>query len=321
MLKTPDTNQRQQSPVVAVEPVLWRLRLSRSLMLIVGAAWLGIIGIDIIVSLLDKHSALPVGYLIFMVAYLIFMLPYMAWITRFWKRLEQRRQAAARGDPNLLAADQPHPDAHALSIPTVVGQPSPVAQTSSTPGALPLPTTIRQRFNRIVVLFFGAAVLLSAVSAVVATLILSAAHHQSLSLPAIIIIAAIILFLYVVLFGIILAVIYARVRQQLTVTETGLIMPGFGQVHSVSWREARLFAIDGVPGAKRYPHPALFELSSANDVVRWSWLRHSNSKLIYFARPMLPQEEYDRQMRALLSLIAARTGLPLYDLRDKPAHS
>jgi hypothetical protein len=27
-------------------------------------------------------------------------------------------------------------------------------------------------------------------------------------------------------------------------------------------------------------------------------------------------EEYDRQMEALLSLIAAKTGLPLYDLRE-----
>ena len=31
--------------------------------------------------------------------------------------------------------------------------------------------------------------------------------------------------------------------------------------------------------------------------------------------PMVPFEEYDRQMERFLSLIAARTGLPLYDLR------
>lgn len=321
MLKTPYTNQRQESTVVAVDPTLQRMRSSRLLVLIAGVLGLAIICIGVIAPLLDKHSTFPTGYLIFMAIYFIAMSLYVTWMTRFWKRLEQRRQAAARGDPNLLAADQPRPDANALSVPTVIGQPSTRDQISSAPGPLSLPTTIRQRLSRTVVLFFGAAVLLAAVSAVVATLILSALlpPHVFLSLTAIIIIAVILLFLFVVLFGIILAVIYAKVRQQLTVTETGLIMPGFGQVHSVSWREARLFAIDGVVGAKRYPHPALFELSSASDVVRWTWLRRSNGKLIFFARPMLPEEEYNQQMRALLSLIAARTGLPLYDLRDKPA--
>jgi hypothetical protein len=53
----------------------------------------------------------------------------------------------------------------------------------------------------------------------------------------------------------------------------------------------------------------------------WSWIRHSNLRVLFLARPALSKEEYDRQMQALLSLIVARTGLPLYDLRDKPARS
>ena len=30
---------------------------------------------------------------------------------------------------------------------------------------------------------------------------------------------------------------------------------------------------------------------------------------------MIPYDEYNRQLQALLSLVAAKTGLPLYDLR------
>jgi len=36
---------------------------------------------------------------------------------------------------------------------------------------------------------------------------------------------------------------------------------------------------------------------------------------MFFAKPTISSEEYDKQMQALLSLIAGRTGLPLYDLR------
>ncbi len=41
----------------------------------------------------------------------------------------------------------------------------------------------------------------------------------------------------------------------------------------------------------------------------------SNSRTLFLLRPVLPPEEYQRQVQSLLSLIVARTGLPLYDLR------
>src|SRR5262249_36848797 len=65
----------------------------------------------------------------------------------------------------------------------------------------------------------------------------------------------------------------------------------------------------------KYPHPIVYELSSAHDVVRWAWMRQNNRRVIFFAQPTVSAEEYERQMQALLSLIAAKTGLPLYDLR------
>lgn len=39
--------------------------------------------------------------------------------------------------------------------------------------------------------------------------------------------------------------------------------------------------------------------------------------LLYFANSRVDTEEYERQMRSALSIIAAKTGLPLYDLRKE----
>lgn len=110
--------------------------------------------------------------------------------------------------------------------------------------------------------------------------------------------------------------LYVGAREQITVTERGLIKVGLlRKVHSVSWEEAQLFAIDGVSGSMKYPHPIVYELSSMHDVVRWVWMRRSNRRVIFISQPTVSVEEYKRQMQALLSLIAARTGLSLYDLR------
>lgn len=303
MLRAPYTNRRQQaSTAVKVDPTVQILRTSRLVMLFAGAVWLAMVCIGAVLSLLFKQypPSSVVAEFIFWSVYFVFMLPYQIWLGCLWKRLEQRRQAAARGDMSWLVADQPYPDAFALS----------------------LPVTIKQRVSRSVLLLFGVALLVAVVVIIALLLIFSSQllpfHH--LSITALIVIAAIVFFIVIVCFSVFWGIIYAKARQQLTVTESGLIVVGFGQVHSVSWGEARLFAIDGIPGARRYPHPALFELSSANDIVRWNWWRRSSLKLVFAAQPMLPQEEYDQQMRALLSLIAARTSLPLHDLREKPAH-
>ena len=70
-------------------------------------------------------------------------------------------------------------------------------------------------------------------------------------------------------------------------------MLSFRRVHSVSWQEAKLFAIDGIFGARRYPHPTIFELSGTNDIVRWTWMRHSNLRVLFYAQPVLSEEDYN----------------------------
>ena len=80
----------------------------------------------------------------------------------------------------------------------------------------------------------------------------------------------------------------------------------------LSWSDARLFAIrSSQPGtpATRY------ELSSPTRVVAFGRARRSRWWALY--RPVIPWEDYDFQMDALLDVIAAKTGLPLYDVRSE----
>ena len=322
MLKTAYPDQQQVPNIVKVEPMLKRLRFWRLVMLIGGGLWfLGFAG-DMIVSLVDKNSHFPGSFLpfygIFFFAYIVYMLFFSTRLVKFWERLERRRQMAAGGDQKLLASEQPRPDANALPLPTVLGQPSPVTSASS------LPTTFVQRPNWTIFLaIFGVVFLTMIIFAVVIilffpTLFPPLPHHRALPSAFVFIAVAVLVVLILLFCGTLFGVLYFKARQHLTVTEHGLIMFGFRKVHSVSWQEAKLFAIDGIFGARRYPHPSVFELSSADDIVRWTWMRRSNLRVVFYAQPILSAEDYNRQMQSLLSFIAARTGLPLYDLRDKP---
>jgi hypothetical protein len=74
----------------------------------------------------------------------------------------------------------------------------------------------------------------------------------------------------------------------------------------------RLFAIRG--RGKQGTPATRYELATERWAVEWRRLRHV--RWYSFEQPEFPFDEYDRQMEALLSLLAAKTGLPLYDLRD-----
>ncbi len=102
-------------------------------------------------------------------------------------------------------------------------------------------------------------------------------------------------------------------RPQITVTEGGLIS-NTGMKIIMPWYEARLFAMYGTFGKQKSGAAITYELSSARAIVRWTWiLRRTLSPGL---EPVIPHDEYNRQMQALLSCVVARTGLPLYDLRE-----
>jgi hypothetical protein len=305
MITTNSTAQQTDSNIVKVDPLFMRMRRLRKLMIasiitmVVGMLF---IAASFLVTHLSGGPVVVQPLMIVAYALIGISMPFSIIntlrIERFWKRLEQRRQAAAQGEQSLLAAEQPVPNASALQ----------------------LPLTIEQRPNWFGLLFMPAIMIITMLIIFVPILIflphlIVLPHHRPIPPIVMYIALAVPIVFILVLCGVLFGRFYYKARQQLTVTETGLIKPGFRKVQSISWREARLFAINGIYGAKKYQYPAVYELSSANEVIRWEWIR-STRRIIFFARPAVPQEEYDRQMQALLSLIAARTGLPLYDLRE-----
>lgn len=300
--------QHQGQSLVKVDPLVARFKRIRKWMIIsiivAATGWILII----VAMVLAGRAKSPLSGLMPLYAFIL-LCTLASWPLnifntlrqeRFWKRLEARRQAAAGGDQSLLATQQPVPNAYALQ----------------------LPLTIQQRPNWLTLLLVpGFIIVLMAMAVPLMYIFLPQVvvlpHHRQLPQLWIGITIGFTALLMLILCAILFGVLYGRVRQQLTITEHGLIKPGFRKAHSLSWKEARLFAIDGLLGTKNYQYPIMYELSSANDIVRWGWMHQSNRKVLFFAKPTIPAEDYNRQMEAVLSLIAGRTGLPLYDLRDK----
>ncbi len=81
----------------------------------------------------------------------------------------------------------------------------------------------------------------------------------------------------------------------------------------MAWHEARLFACYPRSDLWHTRVSMVYELSSATDVVSWSWVQRrvplSNQPL-----PLVSLAEHHAQVQALCDLVVARTGLPLYDL-------
>jgi protein-S-isoprenylcysteine O-methyltransferase Ste14 len=222
-------------------------------------------------------------------------------ISKYWKQLEQHRQAAARGDQRLLADEQPVADGHVYT----------------------LPFTIRQSPRKASFMLMSGTTFLSSIIGIslailFLTHIVPLPHHTDWP-PTLVFSVIGVLSLFGLVATIAFAILmYTRVRQQITLTENGLMQVGLSRkVRSIPWSEARLFAILGIYGAKKYPSPALFELSSGNEIIRWNWIRRNSMRVLYFANSRVDTAEYERQMNGALSIIAAKTGLPLYDLRKE----
>lgn len=225
-------------------------------------------------------------------------------VVRVWKRFDQKRQAAAQGDASLLADEQPVPDAQAVS----------------------LPLTIRMRSNRRLMVTMTVTLFLLLILPFIGGLVfgLFASGPDSINTalmdmgPFLIILGAWTLVVLLIV-GIMYAVLYTKAREQVTLTDYGIMVSGLTpRPQSISWSEARLFTIVNPYNFKRLKdrQPLVLEVASEHDLVRWTWLRPKSFRS-GFAIPVLPPEEYEQQMRNVLSVIAAKTGLPLYDLRKK----
>lgn len=99
-------------------------------------------------------------------------------------------------------------------------------------------------------------------------------------------------------------------HQTIRITEAGLTARSI-ESRTIAWDKACVFAL--VEGGKRPGSTAIYILSSGRNSVRWSY--RPRTRWYSVTTPTTSDEEYRRQMNALLSYIATRTGLPLLDLR------
>lgn len=208
------------------------------------------------------------------------------WSLRQLKQEERRRQAAAApASSGTLATVQPPPNATALPLPaTITLRPGWAATLVASLLLLP--------FVAATIAFFP--ILIWSTAPLLPTLGVS----LLLGVP-------------------VLTLLWLSMDQRIEVSEAGLTLVSWSGRERIPWQEVRLFAI--APGIKPTKPPSRFELASPTVMVRWDQAIREGRPLL-FQRLFGPSQEAVYQRELLLSLIAGRTGLPLYDLRQPTGH-
>jgi hypothetical protein len=83
---------------------------------------------------------------------------------------------------------------------------------------------------------------------------------------------------------------------------------------TIKWRDVRIFARVGA--YRRDPRLAYYELVDDKQSLTFAVALKPPSRFALL-RPATSFEEYERQTQQLLAMIAAKTGLPLVDLRSR----
>jgi membrane protein implicated in regulation of membrane protease activity len=196
-------------------------------------------------------------------------------------RHNQQRQAAARGEGNAKPID--------------------LTRFAHGDSRLALPVTLKQHLawrSGLLWIIFG--VVFGIIELCFGCAFLAVRGDPQAATPALLL--AVQGILVGMLVGILLLMALAA-RQRIDVTEEGLRVRRSGFGRRIRWTDARLFALVGVNSV---------ELAGARGIVRFSRLESAD-----LVKPTIPFSEYTRQMDLLVSLVNERTGLPLYDLREK----
>jgi hypothetical protein len=285
----------EERNVIQANPILATLRTTRFVWFFILACLFALIVVSFLLEAIfgggQHFSASPLLFPFPLLVVNAFNLAINIAQGRYWEAIEQRRFAAVQGDRALLAAEQPTANAAAVRLPLTITLGYSKAFVLWTMGGVVL-----------MALLFAGVISLSNIGPLFLT------SHRLLLFLVIFSILAVngLAFLFVIVFS-------GLGRQQIEVTEHGLYTRYAGRTGRVMWEEARLFALYCTFRAQKSGAVLAYELSSPRDIVRWTWVQRKTYSL--GLKPTLPLDEYNRQMQVLLSLIAARTGLPLYDLR------
>ncbi len=267
-------------------PLLETYRVALLVMGIMTALALLLTVLTVIVILVGGHATHAVNAFTIDLPVLVLALASLSLQYRYLKRIERRRLAAAEGDHALLAEEQPTPDAAALALPAAFKMSMSTAQIVFMAALVELVIVLFSVYGWFII--DGIPFWLFLTGGTVLVLILA-------------------------------LLVFVTSRQVLEVTEVGLRLrasraSGFRGM--VRWNEAHLFAVYNVPGALRSGAVLTYELSSASSIVRWTRILRPNSFGLHMD-PGMPLAEHNQAMKALCQLIAAQTGLPLYDLRKE----
>lgn len=105
-------------------------------------------------------------------------------------------------------------------------------------------------------------------------------------------------------------------RQLIEVSKTGITTAAFGMKRNqIAWQDVLLFTASAnsttpTPDVRKHP---VYELVSAQTIVRWQWQRPLIAQLLK-TDPHMSRDEYNRWMEHLHGYIVARTNLPLLNL-------
>jgi hypothetical protein len=276
---------------IKANPLLKMLRTTRFLYIFTAIIWLVLFLFLALISILAPR---PSGYPIlpfsaFIVVTNIFNFAMNIAQERYWKRIEQRRFAIIQGDQTALAVEQPR-----LNV-----------------ASMRLPLTIRLRYTKKFLLLLIAIIVLVSLFVAGTFSWIGSWFFTSNAL----LFFLVMFFLSATLFIVIIFIVLFpnSSRQQIEVTESRITAHYGGKVATVRWEEARLLTMYNTFGAQKSGAAITYELSSARDIARWTWVRRRT--YLPGREPTVPLDKHNRQMQELLTVVQAKTGLPLYDLR------
>lgn len=290
MFATPEPPHR----LIAPQPRL-ALHMSARMLFLLGAIPLFLVAfaafIFEIINAITTGLVIISWYILLLPCFWLFNIVFYSMLIRYWKYIEPYRFAAVLGNDRLLADEQPQPDSDALPMPVTI-RISPI---------------VERRF------FLGYLLLLTFLITGFISLVSILSLFVSLPWLWVLLIVICVDILFVSL-----AFLTTRIRRSIEVSQDGIRFQASSRGYIfMIWHEARLFACYPEPGPWRNSPTMVYELSSASHVLCWTWTQRK-SLFGGLGREYSSFEEYTAQMKALCSLVIAKTGLQLYDLSKGP---
>jgi hypothetical protein len=124
--------------------------------------------------------------------------------------------------------------------------------------------------------------------------------------------------IFATIFAVLIWISIWNIESSVVADEMGFsVYWGKRRLKHIPWNEALLFAIVYTRGLFYSTTPRMFELASEREIIRWQGQSGHFRRDWQFSRARMTPEQYAFVIQELQTIIAEKTGLPLYDLRKK----